>query len=74
VIDVLSRRTELTDRELYKHIVPSGLSADGHVNAQSLRKDLLFFKEHGLISDPAIEVDAVLDRSFVDRALKSLGR
>ncbi|MDB5652247.1 MAG: transporter substrate-binding protein [Hyphomicrobiales bacterium] len=74
VIDVLSRRTDLTDRELYKYIVPSGLSADGNVNAQSLRKVVLFFKEDGLISDPAIEVDAVLDRSFVDRALKSPGR
>lgn len=49
------------------------LSPDGVPAVASLRKDLAFFKEQGLVANSAIDVDHVLDLRLVEQAVKELG-
>jgi len=72
VIAVLTEYTNIKDAAVYAKITPNGINPNGHVNIPSLRKDLDFYKKQGLI-EGQIEVDAVVDNSFVDAALKDLG-
>jgi NitT/TauT family transport system substrate-binding protein len=46
---------------------------DGRLNLDSVRKDLTFFKANGDVADKSIEVEKLLDTSFVDAAVKELG-
>lgn len=72
IIRILTTDTIIKDPNVYKAIVPNGCNPDGAVNVESLRKDLQFFRERGLIQGD-ITVEQVLDHSFVDAALKELG-
>jgi NitT/TauT family transport system substrate-binding protein len=72
VIDLIIKHTALKDREVFKDMIPNGISPDGDVNRTSLATDLAFFVSEGLIEKP-VTVDDVLDMSFVDKAKKKLG-
>jgi NitT/TauT family transport system substrate-binding protein len=72
VIAILAEATPIKSRDIYKAITPTGMNPDGHVNKQSLAHDLAFYTEQGLIKS-TINLDDVLDVSFVDAALKDLG-
>ena len=58
---------------MFRRMVPSWVNPNGEVNAASLRKDLDFFRELGLIEKKDISVDAVLDSSFAKAAVARLG-
>jgi NitT/TauT family transport system substrate-binding protein len=66
------KTTSLKDRNLFKSMIPNGISPDGAVNKESLAEDLRFFVAEGLIEKP-VKVNDVLDMSFVDNAVKKLG-
>jgi NitT/TauT family transport system substrate-binding protein len=72
VIAVLTEYTSIKDAALLRSISPQGCNPDGRVNEVSLKKDLQFFKDEGLIQG-AVTIEQLLDNSFVDAALKDLG-
>jgi NitT/TauT family transport system substrate-binding protein len=72
VIAILSEATPIKARAIYQAITPTGMNPDGHVNKDSLAYDLAFYREQGLIKG-AINLDDVLDASFVEAVLKELG-
>lgn len=72
VIDILVKNTNVTDRKLYAAMVPNGCNPDGRVNVDSLKKDYAFYTAQGYA--PAnVNVDMLVDNSFVDAAVKVLG-
>ncbi len=72
VIQILSDSTPIKSREIYKSITPTGMNPDGRVNKESLAYDLAFYTEQGLIHGK-IDLDQLIDMSFVDSVLKTAG-
>ncbi|MDP3673379.1 MAG: ABC transporter substrate-binding protein [Telluria sp.] len=72
VIAILTAHTGIKDAAVYRAITSHGSNPDGRVNEASLRKDLQFFKDEGLIQGN-VNVEQALDNSFVDAALRTLG-
>jgi NitT/TauT family transport system substrate-binding protein len=72
VIAILSEATPIKSREIYKLITPTGMNPDGRVNKASLIYDLAFYAEQGLIKG-MVDLDDVVDGSFVEAALNELG-
>jgi NitT/TauT family transport system substrate-binding protein len=72
VIAILSAATPIKSRDIYKAITPTGMNPDGRVNRDSLAYDLAFYAEQGLIKG-RVDLDDVIDDSFVAAALKDLG-
>ena len=54
-------------------MVPNGCDPDGHVDRPSLETDLAFWREQKFVENDTVEVADVVDDSFVDAALKTLG-
>jgi len=74
VIDVLTKYTGIKDAGVFRRLTPNWVNPDGEVNMASLRKDLAFFRELGLIEKKDITVERVVDNSFVTAAVAKLGR
>jgi len=72
VISILTEYTSIKDPAVYRAITPQGISPDGKVHEASLKNDLQYFKDEGLVKGK-VSVEQVLDHSFVDAALKDLG-
>lgn len=72
VIAILTKETRYKDPALYRKIVPNGCNPDGRVDRPSMEKDLAFFREQKFI-EGEITVANVIDESFLDAALKTLG-
>lgn len=72
VIKIMIENTRVKDAKLYKEMVPNGVDLDGRLNLESMKKDLAFYRSQGYIEKP-IELDAVVDESFVKEAVKLLG-
>jgi NitT/TauT family transport system substrate-binding protein len=72
VIQILSESTPIKSREIYKSITPTGMNPDGRVNKESLAYDLAFYTEQGLIHRK-IDLDQLIDMSFVESVLNSAG-
>jgi NitT/TauT family transport system substrate-binding protein len=73
VIPILVKYTAIKDESLFRRIVPSWVDPNGEVHVTSLKKDLDFFRELGLIEKKGISVDAVVDSSFAKAAVGRLG-
>ena len=72
VIDLIMKTTGLTDRAMFKSMVPNGISPNGEVTMASLASDLRFFQAQGQIEKPVTAAD-VVDMSFAENAVKALG-
>jgi NitT/TauT family transport system substrate-binding protein len=72
VIAILTEYTHIKDPQVYRTITPQGTNPDGRLNVESLKTDLAFFKEEGLVKAP-VTVEQALDTRFVEAALKELG-
>lgn len=72
LVDILIENTKVKDRALFAAMTPNGCNPDGHVDLPSMKKDYEFYKAHGYLEGNAT-VDALVDHSFVDRALKIIG-
>jgi NitT/TauT family transport system substrate-binding protein len=72
VIAILTEYTHIKDPQVYRTITPQGTNPDGRLNVESLKTDLAFFKEEGLVKGP-VTVEQALDTRFVEAALKELG-
>ena len=71
-IAILAEATPVKSRDIYKLITPTGMNPDGRVNKKSLLYDLAFYRKQGLIKG-SINLDDVIDGSFVEAALTALG-
>ena len=72
IIAILTKYTAIKDPAVYRAITPNGNDPNGHLNVDSLRKDLATFKEAGFVKGE-ITVDRVVDQSFAEAAVKTLG-
>jgi NitT/TauT family transport system substrate-binding protein len=72
VIAILAESTPIKDPAIYKAITPTGMNPDGRVNTKSLADDYAFYRSQGLIKEE-VSIDQVVDNSFVEAALQSLG-
>lgn len=72
VIGILTNATPIKNPAVFKAITPSGCNPDGQVDVPSLKKDLDFYRELGLI-EGNVSVEQVLDPSFVNAVVKELG-
>lgn len=72
VIAILTDATSIKDAAIYRAITPSAIDPNGRLNLASMRKDLVFFKEQGFI-EGKIEVEDVVDESFLNDAIRELG-
>jgi len=73
VIPILTQHTAVKDPTLYDRMVYPYLNPNGYLNLESVRADFDWFNSAGQI-EGRVEVDAVVDHSFVDYALGRLGR
>lgn len=73
VISILMKYTGIKDPSVYRTITPNGVDPNGRVNVTSLRRDLSFYKSFGLVKGD-VTVDQAVDLTYVDDALKALGR
>jgi NitT/TauT family transport system substrate-binding protein len=73
VIPILVKYTTIKDESMFRRMIPSYCNPDGEVNVASLKKDLEFFRELGLIEKKDASVDGVVDPSFARAAVAKLG-
>jgi hypothetical protein len=71
ILDVLMRYAP-ADRELYRRMRPIDLDPDGRPNRASIAFDQDMLLRLGAVQQ-AVDLDGVVDTSFVDRALARLG-
>lgn len=71
LIPILTQYTRLKP-ETYRKVTPTGVDPDGKVNVQSLEHDLKFYTDQGLVKQQ-VKVDNLVDMSFAQAAVKSLG-
>lgn len=72
VIAILTKYSLIKDPAVYRVTTPPAIDPNGRLNLDSMRKDWQFFKDTGQI-DGTVTVDQVVDLSYAEAALKSLG-
>jgi NitT/TauT family transport system substrate-binding protein len=72
VIDILIKHTPVKNRAQYDAIVPAGLRPDGRVNVETIKADQDWYFAAGQQSEK-VDVDAIVDHSYVDNAVRVLG-
>jgi NitT/TauT family transport system substrate-binding protein len=72
VISILTSATPIKNAEVFRAITPNGCDPNGQVDVPSLKKDLDFYREQGLINGD-VTVDQVLDPSFAKAVVNELG-
>lgn len=72
VIDLLTKYTALKDANFFRTTIPPAIDPNGKLNLESMHKDWQFFKDSGQI-DGRVRVEDLIDLSFAEAALASLG-
>ena len=72
IVAILAKCTVIKDPAVLRNMVMHGANPDGKMNLDSLRKDLVFFKESGDVTSK-IEVEQVYDPSIAEAVVKELG-
>ena len=72
IINILTKNTKIKDADIYRLVVPVGLSPDGLVNVQSLKNDAAWYLQRGYLKK-ATNMDDVVDLSYAKKAVKKLG-
>ena len=73
IVSILTQYTFIKDPNVHRQITPPAIDPDGRLGLESLRNDLVFFKEQRLIADPGMTVERIIDTSFAEQAAKALG-
>lgn len=73
VISILTKYSLTKNPDVYKATTPPAIDPDGKLNIDSMRKDWQFFKDTHQI-DGSVTVDQIVDTTFAEQALLSLGR
>ena len=72
IIDITARYSNLKDKAVIANMIPTAMDPDGQVNFETLKEDLASFKEMGLVKSD-VDLEKIVDRTFIDRAIKELG-
>lgn len=72
IISILSKNLGMGVEQL-RGIYPHACDPDGKLDLASMRKDLAFFQEQGLVTNKDQKIESILDMSFVEAAVKELG-
>ena len=72
IIAILTEYTPIKDAAVFRAIHAQGTNPNGRVHEASLRNDLQFFIDEGLIQGK-VSLEQVMDHSFVESAVKDLG-
>lgn len=72
IIAILAKHNAVTDKSVLDQVVPVGLHPDGDLNVQSLKDDAKWFLDRGYLKVMP-NMDAIVDRSYVEHAKKVLG-
>ena len=72
VIAIIAANTPFKNTQVLRNITPTGSNPNGRINVESLQHDLDFYASQGLI-DGKVSLNDIVDPSFVDTALKTLG-
>jgi NitT/TauT family transport system substrate-binding protein len=72
IIKLISENMALKDVSLMKEMIPNGIDPDGKVDRASLENDLKFYRDQGYLEKP-VSLDAVIDPSFAEKAVKEIG-
>ena len=72
VINILTKNTKIKEADIYRAVVPVGLSPDGLVNVQSLQDDANWYHQRGYLKKP-VSMDNIVDLSYAKNAAKKLG-
>jgi NitT/TauT family transport system substrate-binding protein len=73
IVATLTQYTSIKDPVLLRQITPAAVNPDGRVNLTGLKMDLAFYREQGLVQDPNITVEKIVDMSFADAVVQELG-
>ena len=73
LVSILTEFTGEKDPTGFRTMTPFAANPQGYVNTRSLVNDLAFYRSRGLIQDPALNVDNIIDGSFVSAADHELG-
>lgn len=73
IVATLTHYTSIKSAELLRKITPAAINPDGRVNLDGMRTDLAFYREQGLVQDPNIKAEDIVDMSFVDAVVRELG-
>ena len=72
IVSILARNLNTPEADIKKAFVYYA-NPDGRPNIDGLKKDLTFFRANGDVTSPDVSVDALLDLSFIENAVKQLG-
>jgi NitT/TauT family transport system substrate-binding protein len=72
VISIITANTPFKDLKVLRAITPAGCNPNGRIAVETLQHDLDFYASQGLI-DGKVSLNDIIDLSFVDAALKTLG-
>ena len=72
IIDMLTQYTQIKDPAAHRAISPVHVDPDGKLGVDSLKEDLSIFDAEGLI-EGEVDIDKVIDTSFIDAVVKELG-
>ena len=73
VVDILTRYTALKDKALYDRITWSYMDPNAELSIASLKDQQDWYAAQGAV-EHKVDVDAMVDRRFLDDALRALGR
>ena len=73
LIAILTKYTNEKDPAGFRTMTPFAANPQGYVNTKSLINDLAFYRSRGLIQDTNLNVDSIIDGSFVSAADHELG-
>ena len=73
IIELLTRITSVRDRALLERTAPTWMDPNGSVTTDSLRAVQQWYAERGELTGE-LDLDRVIDLSFVDYALGRIGR
>jgi NitT/TauT family transport system substrate-binding protein len=72
IIKILTKNTKIKEADIYRAVVPVGLSPDGLVNIQSLQDDANWYHQRGYLKKP-VDMGNIVDLSYAKNAAKKLG-
>lgn len=73
MINILCQYSVIKDPALYEKMFPTGLNPDGYLRMKGIEMDLAWYRENNLLKSD-LQLQDVVDNSFVDFAIKTLGK
>lgn len=72
IMKAFAAESKVSDRAILDAVTPNGVNPNGKLNLASMKKDLAFFAQAGLLASKTT-VEDVIDASFAADAIKALG-